>query len=293
MQAYVINLARSTDRRKHIITQLRRTGIPYEIINAVDGRELDANDNKLIDPVVLSAESTEPARGQPDYNENAAYWQRPRLENMCRVGCALSHLSVYRRVLVKGLDHALVLEDDTQLPRDLARLAEAVGEQMTGAEVVLLHFTSAGPCRVTAKAAVKLPSSRLLVDPVDIQQLSSAEAYMITREACERMARVVLPVRVPSDIWSFFCREGAISRIRCVVPMAVDVSAKFRTTMDYYTPGSFQAVLRERAATVPLAQDLLGLRRRRTFRNNGSIGSIQFVDEHLGVPPETGTMNGE
>jgi hypothetical protein len=63
--------------------------------------------------------------------------------------------------------------------------------------------------------------------------------------------------------------------------------------MDYYTPGSFQAVLRERAATVPLAQDLLGLRRRRTFRNNGSIGSIQFVDEHLGVPPETGTMNGE
>ena len=40
MRAYVINLARSLDRRAHITAELRKTGLDYEIIAAVDGRDL-------------------------------------------------------------------------------------------------------------------------------------------------------------------------------------------------------------------------------------------------------------
>ena len=54
MHAYVINLARSPDRRAHIVAELQRTGLTYEMIPAVDGRTLDLDDKTLIDPLLAS-----------------------------------------------------------------------------------------------------------------------------------------------------------------------------------------------------------------------------------------------
>ena len=50
MHAYVINLARSLDRRAHITAELKKTDLDYEIITAVDGRDLDLRDTTIIDP---------------------------------------------------------------------------------------------------------------------------------------------------------------------------------------------------------------------------------------------------
>ena len=50
MHAYVISLARSLDRRAHITAELAKTGLDYEIITAVDGRELDVRDTTIVDP---------------------------------------------------------------------------------------------------------------------------------------------------------------------------------------------------------------------------------------------------
>ena len=44
MRAYVINLARSFDRRAHITAELEKAGLEYEIITAVDGQDLDLGD---------------------------------------------------------------------------------------------------------------------------------------------------------------------------------------------------------------------------------------------------------
>ena len=113
MHAYVVNLARSLDRRAHITRELRKTTVEYEIVTAVDGRELDMADAALIDPSFV-------ARGV--FPEGSA-------------GCALSHLSIYRKIIEDGLDVALILENDVVLPADLDKLSEEVGEHLTGAEV--------------------------------------------------------------------------------------------------------------------------------------------------------------
>ena len=97
MHAYVINLARSTDRRAHITAELQRVGLDFEFISAVDGRTLDLSDSTLIDPSLVSR-CVFPAG---------------------TVGCALSHFHVYQKILEDGRDTALVLEDDVILPDDL------------------------------------------------------------------------------------------------------------------------------------------------------------------------------
>lgn len=266
MHAYVINLARSPERRAHIIDQLGKTQVTYDIVNAVDGRVLDLNDTRIVDPAFAATSAAYPGA----------------------VGCALSHLKVYRRILDDGLETACILEDDVLLPADLGVLADAIMQHMRSAEVVLLNFQSQEPCRLTKAGAAPLPSAHLLVQFTDEGQAASAGAYLITRDACARLVKTSSPLRTVADDWDFFHKEGAIDRLRCVAPMPVVQSPAFRTTMSYRRPGTLYAAIREAVASsrVPILRQALAFRRRRHLRRYAS-GRTEFVEEFLGNRPRS------
>ncbi len=218
MHAYVINMARSVDRRAHIVAELQRTGMSYEVIPAVDGRDLDLEDTTLVDPSLVS--------------------RSPFVAGTA--GCALSHLHTYRKIVEDGRERALVLEDDVLLPDDLEDLAHDVAGHLTGAEAALLNYASypPGPLGISAEGSLDLPSSRLLALPIDIRQLVNSGAYVITREACERLVDQLLPIRVHADDWRFFYEEGLVDRVRCVVPQPVPKCPKFESTIGLYSLGN-------------------------------------------------------
>lgn len=97
---YVIHLRRSTDRLSYIQDKL--DGLNFEIFWGVDGKELDYKELEkqgLYDPhltKLFKKRKGRPARHLP----------------LTRIGCALSHNSVYKDILEKGYNKALVLEDD-------------------------------------------------------------------------------------------------------------------------------------------------------------------------------------
>lgn len=262
MRAYVINLARSPDRREHIVAELSRTGLDYEIITGVDGRDLDLRDPAVVDPSLVTGNSF-PAGV---------------------VGTALSHLKVYQKIVADGLGEALVLEDDATLPADLNSLADAVADHMTGAEVTLLYYLSESPIKLSTEGSAPLPSSRQLALPVDIRQVKSAVAYVITREACERMSKVALPVRVNSDDWWFFYKEGALDRVRCVTPLTVGLNYQFRSTIGTYGLGNgikaalLEPVLRYK---MPFLQRVISYRRRRISRQwtQSEMVDMPFIEK--------------
>lgn len=257
MHAYVINLARSRDRRAHIIAQLKKTGMDYEIVTAVDGRELDLDDTSLIDPAIFAL---------TQFRAGTA-------------GAALSHQSVYKKIIEGGLDRALVLEDDVTLPADLGRLADAVADQLVGAEVALLSYDAWEGCKLSREGLVPLPSQRMLALPVDISQPRSGGAYIITREACERMLKSFPPVRVNPDDWWFFYREGILDRVRCVAPLQVRKTAKLESTLGSYSLGTslrgrlVYALVRRK---IPVIHQLAVRRRQRIYREWGR--AAEFVD---------------
>lgn len=264
MHAYVINLARSVERRAHITAELKKTGLDYEIVTAVDGRELNLSDPAIVDPALAS--KTVSMAGA--------------------AGCAMSHLNAYKKMIADGLDAALMLEDDVILPADLGSLADAVADQLAGAEVVLLSYsTPYPPFKLSREGSVNLPSARLLALPVDINQwLMSSGAYIITREACERMIKCGLPVRVPIDDWRFFYQEGILDRVRCVTPMPLPNNAKLVSTIGSYTLGNG---LRGRLLwplvnrKIPVLHQALSYRRQRIQRRwyRSEIVDMPFIEK--------------
>jgi glycosyl transferase family 25 len=262
MRAYVINLARSVDRRRHITAELSRTGLDYEIVTAVDGRDVDLDDPTIIAPELI-AKNSFPAG---------------------TAGCALSHLTVYRKVIAAGLDHALILEDDVTLPADLGRIADEVATHLTGAEVALLNHGSPDTCRMSREGSVTLPSSRMLALPIDVRPLVNAAAYVITREACERMEKRALPLRANADDWEFFYKEGILDRIRCVLPLAVDKNPAFESTIGLYSLGGGVKARLVRPLVshrIPLVHQLIRYRRQRILHRWGrsEVVDAPFVDK--------------
>ena len=262
MLAYVINLARSPERRAHMTAELRRAKVDYEIITGVDGRDLDLDDRATIDPSLL-ARSSWPAG---------------------MAGCALSHLRVYQKMIADGLDTALVLEDDVTLPPDLGGLAGALVDYLAGSELVLLNFESEDTLKMSRKGAIDLLPSRLLVLPIDVRQPRSSAAYLITREAAKRMSECVLPVRASPDDWWFFYREGALDRVRCVVPLPVTKSPKFESTIGLYGLGQgLKARLLEPLVRhkVPVVHQAISYRRKLILRqmSRSEIVDTPFIEK--------------
>ena len=247
MRAYVINLARSLDRRAHMTAELRKTGLDYEIVTAVDGRDLDLNDPAVVHPSLLT--TTFPAG---------------------MAGGSSSHVLAYKKIIADGLDKALVLEDDTVLPADLGNLIDAVADHMTdAAEMVLLSYDNPQPTELSREGAVRLPSSRVLALPIDLSRLVGAGGYIITREACERLIKCAVPARGGADIWWTFYSEGALDRVRCVTPIPVHKNPKLESTIGSYRLGNgvkARLILPLVRRKLPILQQVVLYRRQRIYR---------------------------
>jgi glycosyl transferase, family 25 len=262
MRTYVINLERSPERREHMLAELEAARLDYEFVTGVDGRDLDLADRSVVDQALHS---------RSEYPAGMA-------------GCALSHLRVYREFIESGADVALVLEDDVTLPADLGALADSLSAYMEGAEVVLLNYDSRDTVKFGTEDEIKVPPSRSLAYPIDVRQLGSSAAYLITREAAQRMSDLVPPVRVSPDDWWWFYRAGAFDRVRGLTPLPVLKSPRFGSTIGFYGFGKglrsrlIEPVVRRQ---IPVLHQLISYRRRLIFNQMTRIEMIDgpFVEK--------------
>lgn len=261
MKTYVVNLRRSPDRRAHVLAELGRAGLDYELVEGVDGRDLDVSDPQLVAPEFSS---------RPSFRPGAA-------------GCSLSHMAAYRRILASEASEALIVEDDVVLRDGVAGLLGALEAETTGAgahdaAVVLLNYTVPAK-RLYLSSVSALPTGHQLVSPTSLAGVTSASAYVITRAGCERMVAAMLPLRCFVDEWEWFVSAGVLDRVRSVAPMPVHNTGKFRTTIDHYPPGSLQARVREATGRLapPFVQRALELRRLRGLSWDGRDGRVELV----------------
>lgn len=113
---YVINLDRSADRMAWMAKQCSDLGLACERVPAVDGASLSAEDLKAL--------------------------ATPFCRNFCTastIGCALSHMKVWRRVAEEGHPCTLIMEDDAELvPAFKAGLEQALRDVPPDYDILLL-----------------------------------------------------------------------------------------------------------------------------------------------------------
>jgi glycosyl transferase family 25 len=201
---YVINLARSPERKAWMEGELGREGLAGIFVRAVDGRRFGARCN--------SAAEANPAR--------------PPLSR-AEAALTLSHRKVWRKLLASGAEHAAILEDDIHLGR---RSKQALDLDWTQWEFDAVKLETL--FHVVWLERRGRPAGGRKLHRLGAEHLASA-AYLISRTGARKMLAATRDLREPLDHTLFGRRpigEGAFLALQLVPAIAVQDTVRPNST---------------------------------------------------------------
>lgn len=201
MRTFVVNLDRHADRLASIDAQLKELSIAYDRIAAVDGAKLtQAEIDKVYDPVSCKKMlGRELARGE--------------------IGCAMSHLAIYRHMQMENISLACVLEDDAQLSQDLPKTLQSlqyIAENKSSFVCLLTHVG-----RYTDWGGKALDSERKVCKTVHAY---CTHGYVLNNAAAQALLVHNQKINHPIDFWNDLSAQGVLN-VRAVIPYVVGHSA--------------------------------------------------------------------
>lgn len=197
MDIYVINLLKDIDRKKHMIDVLSsyKMGNIY-FVEAVYGNELTKE------------------QLQNSFDEKLAYKRYGRNLNLGEIGCTLSHLKCYKKIVASASDYALILEDDITLINDLNVIKKV--EHFVNVTEPIVFFLSGDYWFYRKKKIDNNFSISSVFDAV------GAYAYIINKSAANLILKKNRKVSFVSDNWSFYRSQGI--KLKAIYPYIVDAN---------------------------------------------------------------------
>jgi glycosyl transferase, family 25 len=173
---FVINMADNSARMDKCAAQLTAQGIAFQRFEAVNGRALSEG---------------EAARAY-DAAANVQKFRHSLLRG--ELGCYLSHIDIWQRIVEGEAPGAVVLEDDFSADSDLAKVLRALSDSGEPWDMVKLYTR-----RVDKKMLRPRPlvGGRKLVTPYAIP--NTTLGYVIRKDAAARLLARATPFARPID----------------------------------------------------------------------------------------------
>ncbi len=169
-----------------MLGQCQRLRLAFDWMVAVDGRTLDREDLTR------------------HYRPTRARRTQCRELSSSEIGCALSHIAIYRRMVADRIPCALVLEDDAVLPDGLPAVVAALERLpcMSRPTVVLLSPSS----------GARQPATPLAADYALASFRSGfyTHAYVVSLAGARALLRTLYPVGDVADCWNRLSRHRVV-----------------------------------------------------------------------------------
>lgn len=195
MRTFVISLKRSNDRREYMQKILRYFPYQWEFFEAIDGQEI-----KNIDNV---------------YNENKAIHLYGKGLKHGEIGCALSHLAIYQKMLDEDIGVALILEDDIIFAPNFSAVFSNLKDRELNNDIILLGQLDK---ELTRKFVGKKITDRHRCYRIANSGYGT-HAYLIDIEAAKKILDLNFPVCMPADFWKYLYK---FINIYIIEPYIVD-----------------------------------------------------------------------
>ena len=182
---YIINLEYETEKHNKMETLVNESGMRAIFIDAIVGAKLTERDlNKY-------------------YDKSRAKLIIGRELTVGEIGCALSHLVIYEKILKSKKGYGLVLEDDTSFRFSSRDLESIVSELPSDWECVLLgHHDkfSRGTEALTSIKYRKRINDRIYVGRF-VERAAGGYGYLISANGAAKRMKEFATIRYPIDYW--------------------------------------------------------------------------------------------
>ncbi len=220
MRVYVINLKNAVERRISITKQLADLDIHYELLDAINGRNLSTDE--LTEKVDMDE-----VRKHPGWLTKGA------------LGCALSHIEVYKKIVNSDSEWNLILEDDVIISRELKKILNHF-ERNPGiyrnSLNLLYTLSNYGPIKLSREVIQSVGSHN--IHKLLNETPGGAGAYIIHKDIARKFLALKEKIKVASDAWSYFLEREVFSQINCFYPFAAQPGF-FESTIGYVNEDSF------------------------------------------------------
>lgn len=200
LPVFVINLPEHRARRTFMLLQTKALGLEATIWSAIDGRRLSERECAA------------------HYSDTRARAHRRSLSSG-EVGCALSHISIYRHMIEKNIPYAMILEDDAVLgkfTRTVIDRLEPLLKTDSPMVVLLTHLS-----RFCMRASKKITNHHRLVR---VWKAGHGYGYLINRSAAECLSKELYPVFTTADNWTRVRRESRHIQLLGIHPYCIGQS---------------------------------------------------------------------
>ncbi|WP_432471660.1 glycosyltransferase family 25 protein [Amphritea sp. HPY] len=196
MNIYVINLKKDTDKKDYITKHFKEKGIlNYEFIEAVYGKDLSEEELQTV--------------YDPDLAKK--FWGREILAN--EIGCALSHLKIYKEIIQSGSKGAFIFEDDVFIKENniMDTINKIESHSYKPNHVILFSWLSS----YYRRRVIWSLGNATCVEGYASDLTCS---YYISREAAQVMLIEFNKIKSPIDAWKKLRRHKKISLYGFVEP---------------------------------------------------------------------------
>jgi glycosyl transferase family 25 len=180
---YVINLKKDISKKEFMISQLSNLNLNYEFIDAVYGKELNEKEVKGLTNLELTVNSI--GRGL----------------SLGELGCALSHKSIYEKIIEKKQKYALILEDDININSGVVDFLDNINKLPKNGELYLLGYQSdCGHKDIKTKTSIWKRKKITLNNYVGIpcETAYGAYGYLISLKGAKKLLshldKIILPL---------------------------------------------------------------------------------------------------
>ncbi|MEE3652204.1 MULTISPECIES: glycosyltransferase family 25 protein [unclassified Brenneria] len=193
MKTFIINLKEKVQRRENIVNQCSELGLDYEIFPAINGYQLSETDKKT---------HTLPLN---------------MLNTPGELGCALSHLFLYKKIIDQNIPNALILEDDALLNSSIMD--------------ILLFLEKEELCKPTVTLLTPI-SKYIENEKIRVNKTyeiyngltgTLAHGYVINNKGAHELYKFLYPAWSIADHWFLF-KEYGIINLRGVIPHCIELS---------------------------------------------------------------------
>lgn len=180
MKTFVISLPGSCDRRDFMSSQMEYLDLMFEFFDAVDGR-------KMSDTELQACCSFKWQKRYQGYELSKS-----------EIGCALSHLLLYEKIVREKIPVALILEDDAYLTPSIKPVLAALGKMPVISEPAVWLFSEGTLTDWRRFIPVLKPYAY-----APAQHAFFTHCYVVTYPAAERLLRRLRPVAHVADCWNW------------------------------------------------------------------------------------------
>ncbi|WP_343313580.1 glycosyltransferase family 25 protein [Brucella sp. BE17] len=162
VKAFIIHLARATDRRAQVMRLIKSLPVEAEIIDAVDGKTLSAE------------------RVSQVYRRSLHRPRYPFALGITEIACFLSHRKAWQAIIDQNLDAGLVLEDDVELTEQFPASFRAALQIADSKTFIRLPFRE----RESGREVLVIDATRVIAPvPVGLGMV----AQLVGRDAARKL----------------------------------------------------------------------------------------------------------